>query len=106
MTIPAFANLCVKGEERCLLIHALVADGILLPSGMFNILPPLRETTLRDALRRCRRPAALVTDCGQGRTDSRSESGQRSCTQRALTRRVKIGLSRSESMDRWLRQLG
>ncbi len=32
-------------------IHALVADGVFLPSGVFKVLPPLPEAALRDALR-------------------------------------------------------
>jgi hypothetical protein len=33
-------------------IHALVADGVFLPSGTFQVLPPLPEDTLCQALRR------------------------------------------------------
>lgn len=32
-------------------IHALVADGIFLPTGTFRVLPPLPEAALREALR-------------------------------------------------------
>ena len=32
-------------------IHALVADGVFLPSGTFRVLPPLPEALLREALR-------------------------------------------------------
>lgn len=32
-------------------IHALVADGVFLPSGTFRLLPPLPEDVLREALR-------------------------------------------------------
>ncbi|MGH8196278.1 MAG: transposase [Woeseiaceae bacterium] len=32
-------------------IHALVVDGVFLPSGTFRVLPPLPETALCDALR-------------------------------------------------------
>ena len=32
-------------------IHALVADGVFLPSGTFQVLPPLPEDAFREALR-------------------------------------------------------
>jgi hypothetical protein len=32
-------------------IHALVADGVFLPTGTFHVLPPLPEAALREALR-------------------------------------------------------
>ena len=32
-------------------IHALVADGVFLPTGTFRVLPPLPEAALREALR-------------------------------------------------------
>ena len=32
-------------------IHALVADGVFLPSGRFRVLPPLPEAALCEALR-------------------------------------------------------
>ena len=32
-------------------IHALVADGVFLPSGTFRVLPPLPEDTFCEALR-------------------------------------------------------
>lgn len=38
-------------------IHALVADGVFLPSGTFPLLPPLPEAALCDAL--CPREDAL-----------------------------------------------
>ena len=47
--------------------HALVADGVFLPSGTFRVLPPLPEDTLCEALRHkvfnfLRDEDALATD--------------------------------------------
>ena len=47
--------------------HALVADGVFLPSGTFRVLPPLPEDTLCEALRHIvlnflRDEGALATD--------------------------------------------
>ena len=45
-------------------IHALVADGIFLPSGTFRLLPPLPETALCEALRhkvRWRLPTTILS---------------------------------------------
>jgi hypothetical protein len=60
-------------------IHALVADGVFLPSGTFQVLPPLPEDTLCQALRRklldflCAETAILPIACANGVTpDSRS----------------------------------
>lgn len=38
-------------NSRIVVIHALVADGVFLSSGTFQLLPPLQATALCDALR-------------------------------------------------------
>ncbi len=48
-------------------IHALVADGVFLPSGVFKVLPPLPEAALRDALRH----SVLDFLCTKGMLDAK-----------------------------------
>ncbi len=41
----------MQAIQEQLLAHALVADGVFLPSGTFRVLPPLPADALAEALR-------------------------------------------------------
>jgi hypothetical protein len=60
--VPTFGDLVTLNPH----VHALVAEGVVLPTGTLRVLPPLPEPALREALRH----KVLHSPCSEGVLDT------------------------------------